>query len=765
MRDDIGTLRKDIWLYSSVSLLSLVWLNASAIAQESLPSIDIGAPDVASPEPAKVSDSPFQTAHPGDVLSDAATDNAPNPKSSVTRQGIQILGGPAQASSYKPLDLMPSVIEDSGDPYGLSFNRSITVRGVTDFFLSKTINGLPIQGIVGGADLFDLNDIGRIDLYRGSLQANQGLGFSSAAGALDLRMLPPSEKMGGTITQGVGSDGFYRTFARIDSGLLPSGTSFFVSGSLADAQKWKGEGDARRKNVAFGLTQSIGDHLDIAVYGVHNDQKANNYFPLTFAETQNLGAFGFFDYNTILTGKSAIDNSYYAFNRRRFVDNAIFAEVTYRIDPEQSFVLKPYYWRNEGYQMQTSGSGVQLWPINNYNLGGVAEYKKHFHWGGDFLLGFWGQSTKPEPPPLGQQQFTVTPLGTLNFASWTTLAATGNHEFYSPYTQYTQVFGATTVTGGVRLHIESAPQLQYFNSKGLPDVSYSDVWRFLPNPDTNAAAPSLTYYEWLPNLGVRQQLSNEWSANASYSRKVARPDWGPQASSFIGAEPAFLAKGHNLSTLMGRIRPETVDEVDVGVRYQSANLTVVPTFFGFWTHKKEVLVYDASVGQNYYQSNAATTGRGFEIEAGWKATDWLTFTGSGTIASETYDRNIAAGATSIMQIAGKQVPYTPKYQAKFALTYHQDGFEITPVFRYVSTRYGLADNTQAVSPYAVVDVTTSYEFGTQLGLKPITLTAGVTNLFDHRYIGAINVNEDNLSSTQYFAAPPRTIFAGLTASF
>jgi len=47
----------------------------------------------------------------------------------------------------------------------------------------------------------------------------------------------------------------------------------------------------------------------------------------------------------------------------------------------------------------------------------------------------------------------------------------------------------------------------------------------------------------------------------------------------------------------------------------------------------------------------------------------------------------------------------------------------------------------------------------------VTLDAGIRNLFDTRYIGAISVNETNLNSTSYFVAPPRTIFAGMTAKF
>ncbi|KAF2989072.1 TonB-dependent receptor (plasmid) [Methylocystis sp. MJC1] len=707
-----------------------------------------------------------RTDRPGDPLFTAVRSRAPNPMSSVGREGIRLLGGPAQASSYKPLDLLPSVIEDSGDPFGLSFNRSITVRGVSDFFLSRNINGLPIAGIVGGADLVDLNNVAEINLYRGSLQANQGLGFSSAAGSLDLRVLAPQEKSGGTLTQAAGSNGFWRTYGRIDTGRLASGGAIFVSGSLADANKWKGEGDARRENVMLGVSQPIGDKLNVNLYLIHNDQRAYSYSPLSFAQTQNLAKWAWYDYTTAFTGKPATDVNNYQFNRVRHVDNVIFSEISYNITPTDTLILKPYYWRNQGYQLTTAGARVQLWPINNYNIGGVAEYHKKFPWDGHFLLGYWGQSTKPEPPPLGQRLYNVTPFGAMQFANYSTLARLGNHEFYSPFLQYTQDWGPTTISGGVRLLIQGTPEMQYFKTAGLPDVSYGDVWAYGPAADPAATAKARYFHDWLPNLGIRHQLSDEWSVNASYSRKTGRPDWGPQASSFNSAEASFLKKGMTLQSLMNMIRPEMVDAVDFGARYQSGNLTVVPTFFGFWTHKKEVLVFDAAVGQSYYQSNAATTGYGVEIETAWRPTDWLTLTGSLTAASETYKANIATGSNSVALIGGKQAPYAPKYQAKFAVTYYRDGFQFTPVIRYVSTRYGLADNSQSVSPYCVVDLNASYEINRKISLPvSLTLDAGIRNLFDTRYIGAISVNETNLNSTSYFAGPPRTIFAGLTAKF
>lgn len=111
---------------------------------------------------------------------------------------------------------MPSVLQDNGDAYGLSFNRSITIRSETDFYLSQTYDGVPVEptnpfnGTVNS--IFDLENIAAVDLYRGSLQANQGLGFSNGAGAVDALILGPRARSGGTATQNFGSDDMYHSF-------------------------------------------------------------------------------------------------------------------------------------------------------------------------------------------------------------------------------------------------------------------------------------------------------------------------------------------------------------------------------------------------------------------------------------------------------------------------------------------------------------------------------------------------------------------------
>jgi len=66
--------------------------------------------------------------------------------SSVTREGLNLMGGAAQTSFYQAADIVPSIIVASPDPYGLSPTRNINIAGKSDFHLARNINGLPIFG-------------------------------------------------------------------------------------------------------------------------------------------------------------------------------------------------------------------------------------------------------------------------------------------------------------------------------------------------------------------------------------------------------------------------------------------------------------------------------------------------------------------------------------------------------------------------------------------------------------------------------------------
>jgi iron complex outermembrane receptor protein len=696
---------------------------------------------------------------------------APRPAgaSSVTQNGIAILGGPAQTSFYQALTMVPSVLVESPDPYGLSPTRNISIRGKGDFHLSKNIEGLPLAGIVGGTDLYDLENIRRIDVYRGAVPSDQGLGLSNASGVINQFILGPQDKAGVTGRQAFGSDNFYKTFLRVDTGLLKdTGTRAFISGSNAQTDKWKGAGDIERQNLTFGINQAIGERITVDLNAVYNKFDGNTYRGLSYAQAQDISRNYKFDYNTALTGVPATDVNYYKFNRVTAENFAVLGKVDYNFAPGQHLLIKPYFWNNNGYNYSAAGNQVQIWRQQNQNIGNVFEYTGRFATGTDVVAGYWWQSMQPPPPPTDQRRFTVN-AGNLVFANWQSLARIDDFTVNSPYFQVSQKFGDTFVTAGVRYMILGGPKMQYYNTAGIPNGSYDQALATNPALYPDATVQARDYTAWLPNIAVRQDLNSVLSANVSYGRRFGRPDWGPQASNYISNRTAFLGKGYTLQTLVDKVRPEIADQFDASLRYSNNGLTIVPGVFYAKHQNKQVKIIDPTIGANiaYYQGTGSSTEYGAELEASYALNTYLAVFGTGTWASETFDSDtptLSGGAT--LATKGKQIPNTPQVMLKGGVTYQWAGLSVSPIVRYIGPRYGDAANTQRVPGYTVADVTASYDLGTHLGIESVKASISVLNIFDRRYISEISPNDTDLSAgANYYAGAPRTVVGSLSMKF
>jgi iron complex outermembrane receptor protein len=362
----------------------------------------------------------------------------------------------------------------------------------------------------------------------------------------------------------------------------------------------------------------------------------------------------------------------------------------------------------------------------------------------------------------------VSSAGQLVYSSWSTIGAFGHHMFNAPYGQLQYTKDNTVFTAGLRYQIYRSAQANYFLTKGLPDVPYQDIFSYGPTSDPNGQAAAHTFSDALPNVGVQQRLSDDLKLDLSYSRKIGRIDLGPQASTFFGNETTFLKSGITLQTLWNNLKPETDDVVDLIPTYQRGRFSIIPDFYFIKAHNKEVLAIDPTSGLAYYQSNVDTTGYGFDFAVKYRvASAWSVYVGANT-ARESYDSNtplLSGTKTSIMTTAGKQIPNDPKETVKGMLTYSKRRFDVSFISRYISSRYGLADDSQRVAPYSTSDLSMTYNFGPNTPLRGAALNFTTQNLFNREYIGVISVNEDSLSSVSYYAGPSRSVVGSLTYSF
>ncbi|CAI8842036.1 iron complex outermembrane recepter protein [Methylocaldum szegediense] len=696
----------------------------------------------------------------------------PNTESTVSREGIRRLAGPGQTNVFKALDLLPSLHTETADPFGLTANRAIRIRGKGAFHLGQTIEGLPLTGVVGGADIYDLENMDGITLYRGAVPPDKGFGFSNATGLIDQTILRPFDKPGFSVRESFGSYGFNRVYGRIDSGLLPTDTKLFASYSYTTAYKWRGAGEspANRHNLGFGFTQKLTDSAKLEIFGAYNDLESHDFRPLNYSQATRLDAFGKFDYNRRLSGIPGQDINYYDFNRREFSDFSLFANLEIKLTDTSRISVKPYYWRDDGFRLFASNNllgspGVTRWDIEHEQVGLVAQYDTSLQ-GVQVTLGYWWQDMESPPPPVGQKAYRVTASGDLAFAGWSVLSKQENHVFHSPYLVVNGQLGKANLRAGVRYLDQTVPGIRYYDTQGLPDVDYDNVFRFNPREDPTRRVASQSFQEWLPHFGVNYEITDEARAYFTYGRNYGRPDWGPQASLFNASRARFTAAGLNLDNLFRRLKPEISDNFDLGLRIGDGNWWVAPTLFYAIVNRKEVNLYDPAIQLTYYQSNAEARSYGAEIEAGITLWDDLSLFSSVSYNRYEFENDVRTAANTVIATKGKQVPDSPEVTAKVGLTYRFMGFAISPTVRYVGERFGDAENTQRVPSYTVADLYIDYEKKDLLGLGDITLGLSFLNVFDKRYIGIISQNDIQVAgNTTYYPGAPFTVAFTVGARF
>ncbi len=101
---------------------------------------------------------------------------------------------------------------------------------------------------------------------------------------------------------------------------------------------------------------------------------------------------------------------------------------------------------------------------------------------------------------------------------------------------------------------------------------------------------------------------------------------------------------------------------------------------------------------------------------------------------------------------GKQLPYTPRQQLKTRVGGTWHGVRLDFSTRFVGSRYVTADETQALSPYQVVDL--GIQVQRSIGPASVTVHLDVKNLLDEDY-----------SVVRLYPMPPRHVRARLTVTF
>ncbi len=201
---------------------------------------------------------------------------------------------------------------------------------------------------------------------------------------------------------------------------------------------------------------------------------------------------------------------------------------------------------------------------------------------------------------------------------------------------------------------------------------------------------------------------------------------------------------------------ETSDNIDLGARYDGDFWYVAPTLFYSMFHNKQVVVYDPVVALNYYQSNASAVSKGAELETGVTPAPGLNIFGSFSYNDFTFTNDIRSASNALIMCKGKQIADVPEYMVKMGASYTFKDFNVTPIIRHLSQRFGDILDTERVRAYNVVDLNLGYVMKKAWGFDQVSFGLTFSNLFNEKYIGIITNSQDvtqSLAATYYPGAP------------
>ena len=676
--------------------------------------------------------------------------------SEITKKGMETQGVKATTSVYEAVDILPGIVAESSDPYGLAAEQNqIRTRGVRGYLGSMTVEGVPNWGgnPIGPRDyLYDMENMESIAVYKGAVPSDLGISVGARGGAIELRPRWPELELGADFGHALGERNYSRTFFRVDSGAFPGvNTALSASYSYSHADKWKGPGEVGpRNNFNFMLSQPVGDKDVIKLWYNYNELEQDLYRTLSYVEVDD-DLHGNYnkDFNDNLTGNKASDIYYYKYNRGKYKNQDALAVIPIPLSKSVGLSFKPYYSMEDTEILQGVGSmggtiQERIRDVERYGF--ISELDWELPWM-TASVGYWYESV----------DMVI------------------NNRFYDPVSYEFKGYGMYTKSGDNG--VISSPYIRLAGSKDKFDWQFGLKYFQFTDPESQgytSAAPDYelvkaddllrkekTYDAYLPTLGVSYHMSDSASIYAVYGRSHIRPySYMPIINLYSQNRVTFQNAGITLQDLFDGYDMEISDSYEVGGRFINDRLELSSSVFYSKHDNLITTVYDPRVDLSYSQFVGEATGYGVELGANIFIGDYLTVFVNPTYTRLTNDKDLTyQGAT--LDTKDKQVPDTPEWTIKTGVIANYEGFNIVPRVRYIGKSYADAENEEKISEHTVADLKLGYTKKNVWIFDSVTMSVETNNLFDEEYISKINASDDSRAGVASFnvGAPRTTVFA------
>lgn len=666
------------------------------------------------------------------------------------------------------LEKLPGVSFQSADPFGsYEWSTRFSIRGFNQNQLGFTLDGVPLGDMSYGNNnglhisrAISSENIGRVAVSQGA-GALSTASTSNLGGTVQFVTLDPSDVMGVTAAQTLGSDSTARTFVRVDSGLLSTGTKFYLSGTRMRADKWKGDGPQNQDQFNSKFVHTFGDNKLSGFYN-YSTRSEVDYADLSLEMAKRLG-YNWDNYapdwqravnaaKGIYTGGvTNMDDAYYL-GRGLRKDNLGGLTLDLQLTPNTVLKTTIYHHDNKGqghwytpynassatvpisirtteYSIGRDGVTSDLtWDIGNHtvNAGFWAERSLHTLTRNFYAVvdGSYQDHFLSNPSSTGfKQDFTTT---TRQFYLQDSLAL---------------MDGKMTVNLGFK----------------TPKVSIDAVNLV----GTRAAGTIESKKTFLPQGGVTYKLNRDDEIFASFSKNMRAYQPG------VNGPFSQTQQAYDLN--VSQLKPETSTTVDLGLRFKrdSVQGSLAVYYADFKDRQLGIATCAGIVG---CPSTIANVGKvkttGLEALAVWKLAPQISWFNSFTYNRSEYKSDYMDGA-KLIAVAGKQVVDAPRTMFNTELSYENADWFSRLGGKYTDKRYYTYTNDAQVPSFWTSTLSAGYKFKNVGAFKDVSLQLNVSNLFDKQYFSTIGSNGFAVSDpTGSFATlltgAPRQVFVTLS---
>ncbi len=286
-------------------------------------------------------------------------EDAVKARSTVTKESTE--KDRATGTPYQALALLPGINTYSHDATGL-FGGGLTIRGFNSDQIGFTINGTPVNDS-GNFAVFPQEYVDQENSCTQSVA--QGVAevesphVGATGGSVSIVTCSPEENRRLRFAQTVGGLHLTRSYARYDTGRFANDMAkSFISVSHTEAEKWRGQGKARRDHVdtAFNFDPSATMHILGSI--LYNRAINNNFLAPSLAQLQANGYF--YDTSTVFapghlpavngtvqreTGPTPV---YYRLGLNPFENVVASLSGSFQLSENLQLKVQPYYWYGYG---------------------------------------------------------------------------------------------------------------------------------------------------------------------------------------------------------------------------------------------------------------------------------------------------------------------------------------------------------------------------------------------------------------------------------